>query len=138
MRGGAWRSLREGSGKLPLDIARERGHAHLLDRLGLPETSSDQAERYTTWDGHLKRLVQSRIASFGFKPVSLRSVSTEVVDREDLRPLWFAVPDMYGGFSIELFKGRLFVESWSRVAEGSGQAHVITTAGAVLVDEGFV
>jgi hypothetical protein len=104
----------------------------------LPETSSDQAERYTTWDGHLKRLVQSRIASFGFKPVSLRSVSTEVVDREDLRPLWFAVPDMYGGFSIELFKGRLFVESWSRVAEGSGQAHVITTAGAVLVDEGFV
>jgi hypothetical protein len=133
---GAWRSLREASGKLPVDIARERGHAHLLDRLGLPETSPLEAERYTAWDEHLKRLVESRIARI--EPVPLRYVSTEVVAREGLRPLWFAVPGMYGGFSIEVFKGRLFVESWSRVAEGSGQAHVITTAGAVLVDEGFV
>jgi hypothetical protein len=133
---GAWRSLRAASGKLPVDIARERGHAHLLDRLGLPETPSHEAERYTAWDKHLQRLVESRIA--GLEPVPLRYVSTEVVAREDLRPLWFPVPGMYGGFSIEVFKGRLFVESWSRVVEGSGQAHVITTAGAVLVDEGFV
>ncbi len=137
---GAWRSLREASGNLPVDIARERGHAHLLDRLGLPETSSHEAERYTAWDEHLKRLVESRVQGEGFiKPGPLRYVSTEVVAQEDLRPLWFPVPGMYGGFSIEVFKGRLlYVESWSRVVEGSGQAHVITTSGAVLVDEGFV
>ena len=135
---GAWRSLRERSGRLPHDIARERGHAHLLGRLGLAGASSHEAGRYAAWDEHLERLVESRVASFGSKPVPLRHVSTEVVAQEDLRPLWFAVPGMHGGFSIEVFKGRLFVESWSRVAEGSGQAHVITTGSTVLVDEGFV
>ena len=45
---------------------------------------------------------------------------------------------MYGGFDITLQEDYLDVKSWSRVVGGSGQRHVITTAGAILVDEGFV
>ena len=57
---------------------------------------------------------------------------------EQLETLWVPYPGMYGGFSLSLHRGRLFVESWSRVAGGSGQAHVITESGCVLVEEGFV
>ena len=53
--------------------------------------------------------------------------------------MWFPVPGMYGGFDITL-RQRLSstCKSWCRVVGGSGQAHLITHAGAVLVDEGFV
>jgi hypothetical protein len=52
--------------------------------------------------------------------------------------VWFSVPGMYGGFDITLRQGNLDVRSWCRVVGGSGQAHLITPEGAVLVDEGFV
>ncbi len=45
---------------------------------------------------------------------------------------------MYGGFHITLRQGYLESSSWCRVVGGSGQLHVITHEGAVLVDEGFV
>jgi hypothetical protein len=45
---------------------------------------------------------------------------------------------MYGGFSVRLMPGYLYVESWIRVAGGSGQAHVVTHEGVTMVDEGFV
>jgi hypothetical protein len=49
---------------------------------------------------------------------------------------------MSGGFSINLVQDGvapvLLVESWCRVAEGSGQRHEITPKGANLVAEGFV
>lgn len=39
---------------------------------------------------------------------------------------------------MSIQRNRLIVESWSRVVGGSGQAHVITESGSVLVEEGFV
>jgi len=56
--------------------------------------------------------------------------------------MWFAVPGMYGGFRFWLeascVDARLISESWSRVADGSGQRHEITSMGSTLVAEGFV
>ena len=52
--------------------------------------------------------------------------------------VWFPGPGMYGGFDIRLRQGYLDVRSWCRIVGGSGQAHLITHEGAVLVDEGFV
>jgi hypothetical protein len=52
--------------------------------------------------------------------------------------VWFPVPGMYGGFDITLRQDCLDVKSWCRIVGGSGQAHLITRAGAILVDEGFV
>lgn len=57
-------------------------------------------------------------------------------------PDWFAVDGMYGGFAywIEWADDipTLVCESWSRVVGGSGQRHLITSAGPRLVAEGFV
>lgn len=56
-------------------------------------------------------------------------------------PQWFPVPGMYGGFSYRLVMECkalvLLTESWSRVAEGSGQEHRITESATELVAEGF-
>jgi hypothetical protein len=51
--------------------------------------------------------------------------------------LWFPVPDMYGGFEIIRVKDFLEVTSWCWNVGGSGQHHLITAAGAMLVAEGF-
>ena len=51
--------------------------------------------------------------------------------------LLLILPVNHGGFSIQLLRGYLYVESWIRVVGGSGQAHVITHEGVVLVQEGF-
>lgn len=133
---GAWRSLRDSAGRRPVDVARARGHEHLLPVLESREVSDRLRQRYDAWDRRLDELVAERTASLD--PVRYRPVPTEVVEIEGLESLWFAYPGMYGGFSISVYRARLFVESWCRVVGGSGQAHVITEGGCVLVDEGFV
>jgi hypothetical protein len=43
-----------------------------------------------------------------------------------------------GSRDVSLRGNVLEVKSWCRVVGGSGQAHLVTTAGSILVDEGFV
>ena len=133
---GAWRSLRTADGDRPLDLARARGHHHLLDALAVTEVTRPMRRRFDAWDHHLDALVRERTASLD--PVVHRPVATEVVALDGLDSLWFAYPGMYGGFSISVHRARLHVESWCRVVGGSGQAHVITEGGCVLVEDGFV
>jgi hypothetical protein len=56
--------------------------------------------------------------------------------------LWFAVPGMYGGFHfwLEQVTGEmvLVAESWCRVVGGSGQRHLISRYGSLLLARGFV
>ncbi len=56
--------------------------------------------------------------------------------------MWFAVPEMYGGFNYWLDgeggNAKLISESWYRVVGGSGQRYEITSKEGKLVDEGFV
>ncbi len=72
--------------------------------------------------------------------VELPTLSPNVGDYAE--PLWFPVPGMYGGFSYQLVMEDetpvLLVDSWCRVAEGSGQSHRITESTTELVAEGFV
>ena len=57
-------------------------------------------------------------------------------------PEWFPVDGMYGGFSYRLLrrngKLELLVESWSRVVEGSGMRHRVTSTQVLLEEAGFV
>lgn len=137
---GAWRTLRNGRGEIPADIAARRGHRHLAEILR-PVLVRPVA------DGDLARM------QAGFHAL-IRERAADLVDRHALRlpelePLrevesvriWFAVPGMYGGFAYELRaegEPHLLVESWSRVVGGSGQRHVIGAGGTRLVAEGFV
>ena len=133
---GAWRSLRTADGDRPLDIARQRGHHHLLDTLAVREVSASDQRRFAAWDSHLAALIAERTRPLD--PVRFRPVPTELLVMEQMDTLWVPYPGMYGGFSLSVHRGRLVVESWSRVAGGSGQAHVITEGGCVMVEEGFV
>lgn len=136
IRRGAWRSLRSTDGERPVEIAQKRGHHHLLESLGVRETAEHEKQTFAAWDRHLAELIAERTQML--RPVRFRPVPTEVIALEQLENLWFGYPGMYGGFDMSIHHDRLFVESWSRVVGGSGQAHVITEGGCVLVDEGFV
>jgi hypothetical protein len=142
---GALRSLPARDGLTPYDVAAERGHDGLLDLLR-PDPSPLTPERIASLDGHLAGVIEGRlrvpegIADSYEKSLdeSLRYPPVAVLHEAPGRRLWFGVPGMYGGFAVELMRGYLYVESWIRVVGGSGQAHVVTHEGAVLVEEGFV
>ncbi|MBM7500313.1 hypothetical protein JOD52_001153 [Brachybacterium muris] len=135
LRAGAWRSLRTAEGGRPLDIARQRGHHHLLEALAVRDLGAADQRRVTAWDSHLADLIAERTRPLA--PVRFRPVPTELLVVERMESLWVPYPGMYGGFSLSVHRDRLVVESWSRVAGGSGQAHVITESGSVMVEEGF-
>jgi hypothetical protein len=142
---GALRSLPARDGHTAYDVAVLRGQDHLLELLD--SRTSLPPERAADLDRGLASVIDSRLrlpegiaASYG-KPLEdcLRYPPVAVLPECPDQRLWFAVPGMYGGFSIALMKSNyLYVESWMRVVGGSGQAHVITHEGVTLVDEGFV
>jgi hypothetical protein len=137
---GAWRTLQNVRGERPVDIAERRGHLHLLGIL-TPDLKRHvplgillklQAHFHTVILGRAEREVREH---------ELRLPELEpLLEFDDLR-VWFAVPGMYGGFSYRLetegVEAKLVSESWSRVVEGSGERHEITSAGSQLVAEGF-
>lgn len=133
---GAWRSLADAEGRRPVDIAAARGHDHLRAALAAPEQPPVSRKRWDAWNARLEALIRERTERL--EPVEIRPMPTELLEFEDLDLLELAYPGMYGGFFASAHRGRLMVESWSRVAGGSGQAHVITEGGTVLVEEGFV
>lgn len=113
-----------------------RGHHHLSERLKLPVWPRTPREATTILDRHLVDVIEGRIRPH-IRSV-LRYPQTEVLlDLPEGTNLWFPIPGMYGGFSIEMRRGYLDVESWSRIVGGSGQAHVVTVEGPTLVAEGF-
>ena len=134
---GASRTLHTADGRTARDIAAAAGHEALLPLLEPARRNPADEDILAVLDRHLNDLVEQRI-----RPqltTELRPFPTGMLtEHESGTRAWFPVPGMYGGFSIALMRNYLDVESWSRVVGGSGQAHVITVAGTVLVDEGFV
>jgi hypothetical protein len=143
---GALRALPSRDGQTAYDIARGRGHVHLLEQLA-PPSFGLTSERAASLDSGLASVIDGRLKlpggiaeSYG-KPLEecLRYPPVAVLPERPEQWLWFAVPGMYGGFSITLMRGNyLYVESYIRVVGDSGMAHVITHEGVTLVDEGFV
>ena len=139
---GAWRTLRNGRGDRPVDIARERGHKQLLDLLEpvyvtrVPEEMLTQIQRYfhVVIRGRANELVNEH-------ELRLPELEPLLEIERDTR-VWFSIPGMYGGFNYWLAeegeRAKLLCESWCRVAGGSGQRHEITFNSCNLVDEGFV
>jgi hypothetical protein len=138
---GAWRTLQTATGERPVDVAEKRGHGHLCSVL-TPELRRHvplgvlmkiQSHFHAVIRGRAERLVEEH---------GLRLPELEPLLELEKRQIWFAVPGMYGGFSFRLesdgVNAKLVSESWCRVAGGSGQRHEITSAGSVLVEEGFV
>lgn len=131
---GAWRGLREAKGERPLDIAKRRGHGHLLGVLEPPEKISLPPHVLEMLQDRFHEVIRSRAGTIVRKH-RLRLPELEVL-RELARPqLWFPVPFMRGGFWFNLEPNgrepKLISLSWSHDDEGSERRHEITTSGTL-------
>jgi hypothetical protein len=138
---GAWRTLRTARGERPVDVARRKGHAHLLKALEPVYKHRVPPADLLAIQEHFHAVILDRAK----QPVWEHRLRLPALDPllELKHPkMWFTVPGMCGGFSywleIDESQTRLISESWCRVVGGSGQRHVVTTAGSELVEEGFV
>lgn len=137
IRAGAWRTLLTADGRTASDIARGRGHGHLLGLLE-PVLTSVPFDTVRV-DEHLRALILERSASFAPRlRFPQTSVLLERVREPEPTRLGFTIPGMYGGFHLQLADGGVLSESWSRVVGGSGQEHLVTEDGYTLIREGFV
>ena len=136
VRRGAWRTLRDAQGRRPIDIARERRADHIIDLLEPQHIHSVSDRALEGMSSALADLVAAAARQANCV-APIRQLDAACVAESDT-VVWFPIPGMYGGFSVQMFRGRLHVESWSRVVGGSGRAYVITGDRTTLVDEGFV
>ncbi len=138
---GAWRTLQNARGERPVDIARKRGHGHLIPTLEPVLERQVPLGILLRVQEHFHGVIRER-ASELVEEHALRLPELEPLLEMKTPRVWFAIPGMYGGFSYRLEEAgvepRLVTESWSRVVGGSGQRHEITPAGSRLVAEGFV
>ena len=138
---GAWRTLQNVRGERPVDVAEKHDHADLLDLLTPVLRRRVPSGVLLKMQAHFHSVIRSRAAR-EVDEHQLRLPELEpLLEFEDLR-VWFPVPGMYGGFAYNLaadgIDAKLVSESWSRVVEGSGERHEITSAGSALVAKGFV
>jgi hypothetical protein len=133
---GAWRTLRTNAGETARDIALRQGHAHLAERLTpvvLHPVGTDILARLEgNFHGLIRERVDDLVAEHRLRLPEL-SPLTEVAEP----CFWFPVPGMYGGFRYSLDGQELAVDSWCRIAGGSGQTHHITADDVHLVTSGW-
>ena len=131
--------LADAKGRKPREVAIARGHKH-LERLLEPCIEwSVSPNELALIEGAFHEVIMGRAAELVARGGLRLPQLSPVVEFKDAK-WWFAVPGMYGGFSYWLEENqgavRLVTESWCRVVGGSGQRHVVTTAGSELVQDG--
>lgn len=138
---GAWRTLRTARGERSSDIAERRGHTHLAVALTPILRLEMRPDVLMAIQGHLHALIRERVGNLVREHV-LRLPELEPLLELPTPRLWFPVPGMYGGFGFQLdhIDGSpvLVTKSWWRVVEGSGQRHIVSAHGNLLLEEGFV
>ena len=138
---GAWRTLRTAHGDRPIDIAERRGHAHLRKPLEPALKHDVPLDMLQLIQQHFHAVIRERADQF-LRDHALRLPELEPLLEMVEPKLWFAIPGMYGGFHfwLDQIAGEpvLMTESWCRVEDGSGQRHVISPFGNLLIAEGFV
>jgi hypothetical protein len=131
---GAWRTLRTLSGQRPVDIARERGHFHLVE--ALQPVVVHPVSGLDALQDNLHSLIRERAGDL-VEEHRLRLPELQPLTEMPDPQLWFPVPGMYGGFACRFDGQELIVESWCRISGGSGQTHRISADGVRLVESGW-
>ncbi|OBK97658.1 ankyrin repeat domain-containing protein [Mycobacterium sp. 1165178.9] len=137
---GSLRSLRDSKGRTPFDVAIERNPVPVLLELLRPPRSPLTSEQIRALDTRLAELIDGRIRGRVFDGdlrAALRYPPVEVLHEPPGQRVCVPLPGKYV-FHVELQRGALEVKSWCGFVEGSGQAHLVTPEGSVLVDQGFV
>lgn len=131
---GAYRTLRTTSGDRPVDLARQRGHTHLLEllepRILLPVFP---AKLQLVEEGVHTVIRQRQLARPFLTRHAMRLPPLEVLTEIPGHQLWFPVPGMYGGFHLQLRNVAdepvCLVDSWSRMDWESEERHRVSTGG---------
>jgi hypothetical protein len=137
---GALRSLRDSKGRTAFDVAAEHDGTPELQELLRAPRSPLRREQIRALDARLAELIDGRIHGRVYEGdlrTVLRYPPVEILHELPGQRVWFPLPAQYV-FHIELQRGALEVKSWCGFVEGSGQAHLVTAEGSVLVDQGFV
>lgn len=140
---GAWRTLQNARGERPEDVAVRCGQDYLRTALTPVLKCCVPMGVLLRIEAGFHGVIRSRIKNLASKALLRLPVLEPLLELKlGAEPVWFGVPGMYGGFSYHLrsdgVEAVLVSESWCRVASGSGQRHEVTSAGAKLVEEGFV
>jgi hypothetical protein len=109
---GAWRTLRNATGKRPIDVAEKAGHTHLKSLLEPQSRRRVPTEVLRSIQSHFHALIRGWVSSFDDKLCRGRgsSLSVDTLRMPELEPLdelvtpwmWFWVPQIAGGFSYWL------------------------------------
>jgi hypothetical protein len=137
---GSLRSLRDSKGRTPFDVAVEHDHTPALLELLRPPRSPLTPTQIRALDARLAELIDGRIQGRLYDKelrTVLRYPPVEILHELPGQRVWFPMPAKFG-FHIELQRGALEVKSWCGLVEGSGQAHLVTAEGSVMIDQGFV
>jgi hypothetical protein len=137
----AFRTLQNARGERPVDVAQRRGHQHLLGVLAPENKHHVPSGVLLKIQSYFHAIIRGRIDR-QLPGHGLRLPELEPLLELERPHMWFPIQGMYGGFSYRLestgVEAKLVSESWSRVVEGSGQRHEVTSEGSRLLDEGFV
>jgi hypothetical protein len=117
------------------------GRHHLVPLL-TPQLSREvPVEQLQALTHHFHALIRQR-ASELVRQHALRLPELEPLLETQVRKVWFPIPGMYGGFVYWLDeiadRTVLITESWSRVVGDSGECHVVSPSGFLLLESGFV
>lgn len=137
---GSLRSLRDSKGRTAFDVAAQHDQTPALLELLQPPRSPLKREQIRALDARLAELISGRIHGRlydGDLRAVLRYPPVGILHELPGQRVWFPMPAKYG-FLIELQRGGLEVKSWCGLVAGSGQTHLVTPEGSVLVDQGFV
>ncbi|MDP9370908.1 MAG: hypothetical protein M3Q65_00300 [Chloroflexota bacterium] len=138
---GAWRTLRNAKGERPVDIARRCGHTRLISILEPILRHSVRPDALRQLQEHFHSVIRGWAADL-VREHALRLPELELLLELAVPKLWFPIPGMYGGFSVRLdhlLESHVLVtESWCRVVDGSGERHIISPHGSLLIAEGFI
>jgi hypothetical protein len=142
---GAWRTLRTAQGERAVDIARRRGHTHLLPLLEPRLLRSVRADRLQAMQRHFHDVILTWAQSDDGRHQPVRQlVEQHQLRLPELEPLLefeaagmsFRVPGMFGGFSWRLegedYQAYLLVDSGSRQGD-EGVRHLVSPHGRLLV-----
>ncbi|WP_155770006.1 ankyrin repeat domain-containing protein [Mycobacterium asiaticum] len=137
---GALRSLQDAKGRTAFDIAITRNRTSALRELLEPPRPTLTDQQIRALDAQLAELIDGRLRGRvydGDLRKVLRYPPVGILHELPGQRVWCPMPAKYA-FHIELQRGGLEVKSWCGFVEGSGQTHLVTPEGSVLVDQGFV
>ncbi|MFH8495751.1 ankyrin repeat domain-containing protein [Streptomyces coeruleorubidus] len=124
---GAWRTQRTRDGRRPVDIARERGHTHLLELLE-PVAVRQLPAPADALEGHFHAMLRERTGSCFDEIEHLLPPLSPLTEGLDVR-IFFRVVGMMGGFHYRLHADVVHVHGSSRMDGDNGDFYHVTPDG---------